>query len=58
LDAQGTPGFTGHRLMTYNTTAHLVLTLKTAGVIYEVRTDVTLKAEQGFSTLNTVTTKL
>ena len=42
--------------MAYDTTAQLVLTLKTNGVIYSVRTDVTLSTERGFSTLHTVVT--
>ncbi|MGY2892842.1 hypothetical protein [Deinococcus sp. UYEF24] len=57
MDAQGAPNFAGYAPMAYDTTAQLLLTLKTNGVIYEVRTDVTLSAERGFSTLHTMVTR-
>lgn len=56
MDEQGAPGFGGRRVLAYDTPAQLVLRLKTNDVIYEVRTDVTLSAERGFSTLHTEVT--
>lgn len=59
LDVDGPRGeMGGGTVMAYDSTAQLVLTLKTEGRLYEVRTEVTLSSERGFSTLNTTMKEL
>lgn len=56
LDRDGAPGFAGSPVMASDSTAQLTLLLKTEGRFYEVRTDVRLDDDRGFSTRGTVVT--
>lgn len=57
LDADGSPGRGGQSLMPHDTQCNLIVLIKANNEYFEIRTDLSLSSERGFSTINTQTIK-